>query len=821
VTRFNGPVTAAALATDAPGATQVNGGAVTTTGPQFFGDPVSIGFATTFRAGGNVTFASSLGGPFAATLLTTADGAFNGPVDVATLRTDAGGRTLVNTPTVTATGDLFFDDAVLISVGTTLTSRAGGITFNAPVGPAAAGLGLTLAAPGGPILVNAAVGGTTRFASIDLTAGSIALAAGLGADGDIRLTANKDGVLTANKGGVNQTAGVIAANNLALVGSGPFALDAFGDATTANDIGGNLRIDTAGGKVNFASRKTITATDLANANGDIALRTAGGFKLVDPRTGADRYSTPLVRIGTGKLTVDLTSPNGATVDFDAEATAGLITFGRDKGGNSGADTFNVRPSATTPITVYGNDPTNDNRMSSTGDTLYPKLDGVTVTNFQYDGQDGFYDFAGRERLTFLSIESLNQLALTAFVVQTGEPRDGAGGQVLQYAVRVARTQDGTTLGGGLSGTGLAQNPFVVSPALVNPLSPGSSPRLAFGSVTKLGNALVLAAGPGSPPLVTVIDANVLNAKIAPDGKSSTLVDLANIDPSLILAQFYVYGLDYLGGVNLAVGDLDGDGVAEIVTGADLGGGAHVRTFKLNATDNPRKFTAVQADGPLASFFAFEPSFRGGVRVAIDPARGGQPGKLIVGAGIGGGPRVRVLDGVTGAVAADFFAYETSFRGGVQVASGLFNGDSVPDILTAPGQGGGARVRVFSGANLPAVPEPASLFDFLAFPATDPTTGQGYDPLFGAASPATGSIGGIAFGAGTSAGSRTILVSAPRGPRVDVVEFTRVPGTDALTRRSLLDPVVAGPLGIQPVSPPPSLLNYGATVAGYFDNGAGG
>ena len=50
--------------------------------------------------------------------------------------------------------------------------------------------------------------------------------------------------------------------------------------------------------------------------------------------------------------------------------------------------------------------------------------------------------------------------------------------------------------------------------------------------------------------------------------------------------------------------------------------------------------------------------------------------------IGGGPRVRVLDGLTLEVIRDTFVYESTFRGGVSVAAGDVNGDGTPDVITS-------------------------------------------------------------------------------------------------------------------------------------------
>jgi hypothetical protein len=69
---------------------------------------------------------------------------------------------------------------------------------------------------------------------------------------------------------------------------------------------------------------------------------------------------------------------------------------------------------------------------------------------------------------------------------------------------------------------------------------------------------------------------------------------------------------------------------------------------------------------------------------------------VTGADAGGGPDVRIFDAQTGALLHEFFAYDPRFLGGVRVAVGDVNGDGVPDIITAPGPGGGRDVLIFDG-----------------------------------------------------------------------------------------------------------------------------
>jgi hypothetical protein len=68
--------------------------------------------------------------------------------------------------------------------------------------------------------------------------------------------------------------------------------------------------------------------------------------------------------------------------------------------------------------------------------------------------------------------------------------------------------------------------------------------------------------------------------------------------------------------------------------------------------------------------------------------------IVVGAGRGDEPRVRVLSGVDGTEVLSFLAYDPAVRGGVRVAACDLTGDGVPDVVTAPG--GPGPVRVFDG-----------------------------------------------------------------------------------------------------------------------------
>src|SRR5207302_5817343 len=113
----------------------------------------------------------------------------------------------------------------------------------------------------------------------------------------------------------------------------------------------------------------------------------------------------------------------------------------------------------------------------------------------------------------------------------------------------------------------------------------------------------------------------------------------------------------------------------------------------------------------AGFYAFDPHFAGGVRVAVGDVNGDGQKDIIVAAGLGGGPHVKVIDGTKidqvqadgqiadSALLASFYAYDPSFLGGVYVAASDLNGDGKADVITGAGQGGGPRVKVIDATKL--------------------------------------------------------------------------------------------------------------------------
>ncbi len=180
-------------------------------------------------------------------------------------------------------------------------------------------------------------------------------------------------------------------------------------------------------------------------------------------------------------------------------------------------------------------------------------------------------------------------------------------------------------------------------------------------------------GDGHDDIITGADAGA-----GPHVKVFSGLDLTLFD------SFFAYGPGFAGGVRVAAGDVDGDGHADIITGAGAGGGPHVKVF------------SGQGGAELASFFAYDAGFTNGVFVAAGDVNGDGHADIITGAGAGGGPHVKAFNGQGQSELASFFAFDASFTGGVFVAATDANGDGRADIVTGAGPGGGPEVRIFDG-----------------------------------------------------------------------------------------------------------------------------
>jgi len=192
--------------------------------------------------------------------------------------------------------------------------------------------------------------------------------------------------------------------------------------------------------------------------------------------------------------------------------------------------------------------------------------------------------------------------------------------------------------------------------------------------------------------------------ITPDQGGGPRVQIIRGGTFAKLADFFgIADPEFRGGARAGVGDLNRDGFADIVVSAGFAGGPRIAVFDGSGIVQGRFVRLVN------DFFAFPDALRNGTYVTVGDVNGDGVGDLVIGAGPGGGPQVLVIDGnallTQGAAAAVrkpmaiFFAGDESNRGGVRVTAKNLDGDNFADIVTGAGEGGGSGVTAYRGSAL--------------------------------------------------------------------------------------------------------------------------
>ncbi|MFH1509295.1 MAG: FG-GAP-like repeat-containing protein [bacterium] len=216
-------------------------------------------------------------------------------------------------------------------------------------------------------------------------------------------------------------------------------------------------------------------------------------------------------------------------------------------------------------------------------------------------------------------------------------------------------------------------------------------------------------------------------------------------------RFYAYAENFRGGVRLASGDIDGDGQEEIIAGAGTGGGPQIRVFESNGSVKPIQFFAFHSDSRTgvdvacgdidndgkdeiaASQFAngeawvkvyryndeqtvvgewraFAPGLEIGATVAMGDIDADNKEEVIVGAGTGGGPQIRVFEANGALKPIQFYAFHPDSRTGVDVATVDADSDGKDEIAVSQLRNGEAWTKIYRYNN-----ERNQLAEFRAYP----------------------------------------------------------------------------------------------------------
>jgi len=158
----------------------------------------------------------------------------------------------------------------------------------------------------------------------------------------------------------------------------------------------------------------------------------------------------------------------------------------------------------------------------------------------------------------------------------------------------------------------------------------------------------------------------------------------------LMGQFYAYDSSFRGGAEVKLADVDGDNIADIITKPKSGGGPNIRAYKWNASTSSFEL--------IDWFMAYQSDFRGEVNLALADVTGDGNNNIIVTPLEEGGPNLRVYKYNSETASFElvdwFFVYHRGFMGGVNLVTADINGDGIKDIITSPYSAGGPNVRVY-------------------------------------------------------------------------------------------------------------------------------
>ena len=602
----------------------------------------------------------------------------NGVVTSITVTNGGSGYTSSPTITIASNGNpnIYFNSPVNLAGNTLLSATNGTVPASIFFASTVDGLGNLAIESSGTVSFNGNVGATNRVGVLELRRAINNNLSGIAASFNGNLNTSTLNFLNVN-GDVRFLGSAIVQTALN-TSAANYSLTFLGNSTAI------------GGQANFLNAGKVSLSNTTLFSGAVSFNNAGSLDMKGIVTASGSFTVQRPVNISAPLSLNLSS--ASNLISGAMSGTSIVTLG-------GAG--NLVLSANSPM-FSGNFQINTGslQVSAFYNNATVNLGGGTLKGtgqvFNVIGATG--NVSPGSSLGTLTIGS--QLALSSgntFVTQINGANVGSFGQI---SVTSGVTSLGNSILSITSATGLSagQQITIINNGNTVPIN-GQFNGLVEGASITVGNTVFTISYKGGTGNDVVLTVSSIVNPVLPPNFSATGVDFGGGSVVQINytngtnLSFYAYSSAYTGGVRVAIGDVNGDGYADLITGTGVGGGPHIKVFDLRGGQPVT----------IASFFAFEPTFMGGVYVATGDINADGYADVIVGAGQTGGPRVKVFNGAAGyaintiAPAMDFFAYDPSFTGGVTVSAGNRDTQSGDEVITGAGVGGGPNIRSFNAA----------------------------------------------------------------------------------------------------------------------------
>jgi hypothetical protein len=161
-------------------------------------------------------------------------------------------------------------------------------------------------------------------------------------------------------------------------------------------------------------------------------------------------------------------------------------------------------------------------------------------------------------------------------------------------------------------------------------------------------------------------------------------------------NFFAFHSDFRGGIDVSSGDVDGDEIDEVVISQKSKGQAWIKVYNLGERGGRSNFSD-PVEVVLAEFLAYDENFKGGAHITVGDIDGDEKEEIVTGAGAGGGPHVRVFDGNGNSMGINLFPFPLDYHGGVDVASSDVDGDKVEEIIVSANRYAASRVKIYESS----------------------------------------------------------------------------------------------------------------------------